>query len=121
MAEATHERPPVATLVRSFADFVSADEDVVFEALVKRLSSDVSEASFSLVDPQGRLIVVQGNWWLRGEWRVSRDPAGSDIEYDIVNAAARGRWFGRMTGGRALKDASRQFTEIIESVRTEVE
>jgi hypothetical protein len=121
MAEATRDRPAVATLLRSFADFVSADEDVVFEALVKRLASDVSTASTSLVDPQGRLIVVQGSWWYRGEWRVTRDPAGSDIEYDVVNAAQRARWAGRITGRRSLKDASKAFAEIIESVRSEVE
>jgi len=121
MAEATRDRPAVATVLRSFADFVSADEDVVFDALAKRLATDVSGAPQSLVDPRGRIIVVQGNWWYRGEWRVTRDPAGSDIEYNIVNAAQRVRWAGRLSGRRALKDAPRVFSELIESIRSEVE
>jgi hypothetical protein len=121
MAHATSERPSSATVLRTFADFISADEDAVFAALTRHLGAEVSAASLSLVDPKGRLIVVQGNWWYRGEWRVSRDPAGSDIEYEIFNAAQRAHWAGGLTGRRALKDAPRLFSELVEAVRSDVE
>jgi hypothetical protein len=121
MAEALRDRPHVATVLRSFSDFVSGDDDTVFAALSKRLAADVHAASFSLVDPVERLIVVQGDWWYRGEWRVTRDPAGSDIEYEILNVARRARWAGKLTGRRAIRDSSAVFSAVVESVRTEVE
>jgi hypothetical protein len=121
MAEAIRDRPAVATVLRSLTDFVSADEDAVFSALAKRLEPEVGAASFSLVDPVKRIIVVQGDWWYRGEWRVSRDPAGSDIEYDLVNVARRAHWAGKLTGRRVSRDARATFGDLVESIRAEVE
>lgn len=120
MPDAPRNRPAAATVVREFSGFVSSDDDDVFEVLAKRVAPDSADA-LSLVDPVARLIVVQGNWWYRGEWRVSRDPAGSLVEYTILNVAELAHWAGRLTARRALKDAPRDFDALVESIRTELE
>jgi hypothetical protein len=121
MPDAPRDRPAAATVLREFSGFVSSDDDDVFESLAKRFTPNQSAVSRPLVDSVERLIVVQGNWWYRGEWRVSRDPAGSLVEYTILNIAELAHWAGRLTARRVLKDAPRGFDELVESIRTELE
>jgi hypothetical protein len=121
MADAPRERPAVAKELRSFSAFISTDDDDVFDALVRRIVPTPDVAPFVLVDRESRLVVVQGGWWYRGEWRVSRDPAGSLVDYTIVNVARRARWASALTARRPLAAAPAAFDEVAEALRAELE
>ncbi len=120
MPDAPRDRPAAATVLRDFSGFISSDDDDVFDSLVKHVVPTAAGAK-TIVDAAERLIVVQGNWWYRGEWRISRDPAGSLVEYTILNIAELAHWAGRLTARRVLRDAPREFDELVESIRTELE
>jgi hypothetical protein len=105
----------------SYTAFVSEDADTVFDALVRRVARVPSKASMVLIDAADRLVVLQGEWWYRGEWRVSVDPAGSDVDYTIVNVAQRGRWAGRLTARKALRQAPADFDALAAALRSELE
>jgi hypothetical protein len=121
MPAAPRDRPADSTVLGSFSAFISADADAVFAALKRRLEANPAAASFTLVDADERLIVLQGTWWYRGEWHVTIDPAGSDLDHEILNIADRGRWAARLTARRVLRRAQRTFDELAEQLRTEVE
>jgi hypothetical protein len=122
MPAAPHERPAAATVLRSFSTFISEDADAVFDALVKRVADVPSAASMVLVDKRERRVVLQGDWWYRGEWVVSLDPAGgSDLDYTIVNIAQSARWASRLSARKTLKQASGEFEKVAASLRDELE
>jgi hypothetical protein len=121
MPTAPRERPPVATVLGEYSAFVSDDADTVFDALARRVKSASPPASSILIDKAERLIVLQGEWWYRGEWRVSVEAAGSDVDYTIVNVAQRAHWVGRLTARGVLKKAPGGFLAVASAVRDELE
>jgi hypothetical protein len=122
MPAAPHERPAVATVLRSYSAFISEDADAVFDALVRRVANVPSASSMVLVDKRARKVVLQGDWWYRGEWIVSLDPAGgSDVDYTIVNVAQRAHWAAKLTARRTLREAPDKFEKLAAELRDELE
>jgi hypothetical protein len=121
MPTAPRERPPVATVLGEYSAFISDDANTVFDALARRVKSASPPASSILIDKAQRLVVLQGEWWYRGEWRVTVEAAGSDMEYTIVNVAQRARWAGRLTARGVLKKAPSDFLALASAVRDELE
>jgi len=121
MPIAPRERPPIATVLGEYSAFISDDADAVFAALARRVRELSEGASMVLVDASERLLVVQGEWWFRGEWRVSVEAAGSDLDYVIVNVAQRAHWAGRLTARSVLRRAPAEFLTVASAVRDELE
>jgi hypothetical protein len=107
------ERPAQHTPLRSFAGTVPAAADRVFAELERRVRPGRPEGGSFSVDPVRRLVVVQGGWWYRGEWRVLAEGAGSRVEYEIVNVAPTAHWAGPVAGRAVLRGAPAAFDALM--------
>jgi hypothetical protein len=112
MPEAPHDRPSPATVLREYDAAVPGSPDSVFAALVRVLTPDSAEVNF-LADKVERLIVVQGGWWYRGEYRVLDDLSGSKVTFTLVNVAPTAHWAGPVTGRTVIRNSERDFAEVI--------
>jgi hypothetical protein len=111
------ERPPKHTELRAYAGVVSGPPDAVFAALRARLEG--GEGHFA-ADPVTRRIVQQGDWWYRGEYRVSPDDAGARIEYEIVNVAQTAHLLAPITGRDVLRGSAAAFARLLGELEDEV-
>jgi len=116
MTPAPLERPAHGTLLRSFAGTVHVDPQVAYDKLAVALAPTSPEGGSFEVDPVRRLLVLQGGWWYRAEYRVLADPEGSRIEFEIVNVAQPAHWAGPITGRSALKAAPAAFSALLTSL-----
>ena len=64
----------------------------------------------------GSLVVEQGEWWYRAEYRVSASGEGSRVELTIVNVAQSAHWAAPIAGRNELRWAERAFTELLRSL-----
>jgi hypothetical protein len=121
MTDAPLDLPAKHTVLRSFAGHLDADPDAVFPVLASLLVPGDEAGGHFLADPDRRLIVVQGDWWYRGEYRVlpdeaAEDAAGSRIEYEIINVAQRAHWAGALTGRGVVNAAPAAFRRLLDDV-----
>jgi hypothetical protein len=65
---------------------VAVEPAKVFELLVGQLAPSDGHTKFA-VYPQYLTAVMQGDWWYRGEYRVTAAPAGARVSYAVVNVA----------------------------------
>ena len=120
MPEAPRSRPVGATVVHSFAGHLKARPKAVFDALDARLRPGEGGHSLYLADPNAFLIVAQGGWWYRGEYRVVPDEFGSHIEHSMLNVAAQQK-LATFTGRREIKSAPAEFERLLRQLRLELE
>jgi hypothetical protein len=120
MPEAPRSRPPGAVVVHSFAGHLKARPKAVFEALDRRLRPGENGQSLYLADPSAFLIVAQGGWWYRGEYRVVPDEYGSNLEHTMLNIAGQ-RKLAVFTGRREIKAAPAEFDRLLRQLRLELE
>jgi hypothetical protein len=113
MAEITLERPAKHTVLRSFAGHLDAAPDAVFRALAERLRSHAGDEGHSIVDEASRTVIVQGDWWYRGEYRVRPEPAGTVVEYEIVNVAPTWHRAGPIAGRAVVRSAPSEFQALL--------
>jgi hypothetical protein len=110
--EASLERPPGATVERELEGRVPAAPTRVFALLARRVDPQ-GEAHF-VADPASRRIVVQGDYWYRGEYAVEPDAAGgSMVRHTIVNVAPGWHVLGALTGRKVVKAAPKAFAELV--------
>jgi hypothetical protein len=102
MADAPKERPAKHTVLREFVGAVAAPPEAVLTALPGTR--------------YGSLVVEQGEWWYRAEYRVSAAEHGSLVELTIVNVAQSGHWAAPIAGRNELRWAERAFTELLRSL-----
>ena len=114
------ERPARGTVLRTYAGTVPASPDSVFEDVLARVRPTSPEGGSLSTDPVRRLIVVQGGWWYRGEYRVSADPGGSRLELTIVNVATPAHWMGPITGRSVLRASPAAFEQLIAELGREL-
>lgn len=93
----------------------------VFEALVDRLDPGPGAHSQFLADPAASLIVAQGGWWYRAEYRVVPDEHGCHIEHTLLNVAKTAHRLGRFVGRKEVEAAPRVFEELVKDLRLSVE
>lgn len=103
MAEAPKERPAKHTVLREFVGTANAPPERVLAALPGTR--------------HGSLVVEQGEWWYRAEYRVSPADGGSRVELTIVNVAQSAHWAAPITGRNELRWAEREFMELLRSIR----
>lgn len=137
MASISLSRPARHTVLRSFAGHLEASPDSVFDALAAHFGTLTGgEDGTCLTDPATRTVVVQGNWWYRGEYTVlpddpsaddlpandlpaddtGFDPTGSRIEYEIVNVAPTWHSIATLVGRRELNDAPHAFQALLSEI-----
>ena len=121
MTDAPRRRPAKHSVLHSFSAPIKAAPRAVFEALDARLSPDAPAGFAYLSDPQGFLIIVQGGWWYRAEYRVIPDDRGTIIEHVVLNVAQVGDRLALAAGRRAIQTAPLAFHELVKALRAELE
>jgi hypothetical protein len=121
MREAPRQRPAGATLLVSLAGHVRARPRAVFEAIDRRLRPADGSGTLYTADPAAFLVISQGGWWYRGEYRVVPDAKGSHVEHYILTVAQKAPLLGRLAGRSVLKDAPAEFDRLIRQLRAELE
>jgi hypothetical protein len=102
MSDAPQQRPPKHTVLREFSGTVAAAPEAVLAAIPgTRYDS---------------LVVEQGQWWYRAEYRVTPEGTGSRVALTIVNVAQSAHWAAPFTGRNELRWAEREFTELLRSL-----
>ena len=107
------ERPAHGTLLRSLAGTVPVPRDVVFARLSAALAPSSREGGSFSTDPARGLLVQQGGWWYRAEYRVLDHPEGTRVELEIVNVAQPAHWLGPITGRNELRAAPESFRALL--------
>ncbi len=108
------ERPEGSTVERDLEGRVPATAARVFALLARRVDPQ-GEAQFA-ADPASGRIVVQGDYWYRGEYSVEPDPdasGGSIVRHTIVNVAPGWHVLGALTGRKVVRVAPKAFEELL--------
>ena len=121
MPEAPRRRPGSFVVLHTLRGHVRARPAAVFTALDARFRPSNSSRSLYLADPSAFLIVCQGAWWYRGEYRVVPDEQGSHVEHVMLNVATTARSLGRFTGRRVVADAPAAFETLLRQLRLELQ
>jgi hypothetical protein len=118
---ASFERPSGASVVRELEGRVPATPARVFALLARRIDPQ-GDAHFA-ADPASRRIVVQGDYWYRGEYSVEADPdsaTGSIVRHAIVNVAPGWHVLGALTGRRVVKSAPKEFALLLDELTAQL-
>ena len=102
MTDAPEHRPARHSVLRQFTGTAAAPPEAVLSSLPGTR--------------YGSLIVEQGEWWYRAEYRVTPEGAGSRVELTIVNVAQSAHWAAPIAGRNELRWAERSFTELLRSL-----
>lgn len=121
MPEAPRVRPEKHTVLSSFAANIKASPDAVFAAADARLRGGIGSVNDYLADPEERIIVAQGGWWYRAEYRIVPDERGAILEHVLVNVAQRGDKAALTAGRRAITGAPLAFHDLVKRLRAELE
>lgn len=121
MPEAPRTRPAGSEVLATFAGHVRARPAKVFEAIERRMRPAPDADSLYTADPAAFLVIAQGGWWYRGEYRVVPDESGSNVEHAILNVAQTAHRLGRFTGRRVLREAPGRFETMLRELRLELE
>ncbi|MFJ9083238.1 MULTISPECIES: hypothetical protein [unclassified Streptomyces] len=120
-AGAPLERPARHSVLLELEREVAASPSDVFELLVRRIAPTDGQTHFG-VYPDQLSAVLQGDWWYRGEFRVTSVPAGAKVSYAIVNVAQKkrrlGTWIGRKTVAAAPEGFARHLDRVEDELRT---
>lgn len=121
MAGALWERPEGSTELIRLHAHISARPKPVFEAIARILDPGPDAHSDFLADHRRSLVVAQGGWWYRAEYRVVPDDRGSHVEHVLVNTSGRETRFGKPVGRREVAAAPAEFERLIARLRDELE
>ena len=108
-------------MLHEFHGHIRARPRPVFDAIVERFHPGEDAQSYFTADPAAWLVIVQGGWWYRAEYRVIPDDTGSCIEHALVNVASTGQRLGRLAGRRVIDNAPTDFARLLSSIRAELE
>ncbi|MEO7349384.1 MAG: hypothetical protein ABIW32_05960 [Terrimesophilobacter sp.] len=121
MPEAPRERPHESVVLHDLHSHIRARPRAVFDSLKERFDPGESAQSFFTADAAAWLVIVQGGWWYRAEYRIIPDDFGSRIEHVLLNVAGSSRGLGRLAGRRLIESAPAEFERLITSLRAELE
>ena len=113
------QRPARGTVLREFAGIVPGPPQRVFALVLDRVRPTSPEGGNLSTDPAHGLIVVQGGWWYRAEYRITADPAGSRLGMTIVNVARPAHWAGPLTGRGVLRASGAAFEQLVDGLSVE--
>ena len=94
---------------------VAADPAEVFDLLVTQLAPSDGHTKFA-VYPQCLTAVMQGDWWYRGEYRVTAAPAGARVSYTVVNVAQKQHKGGNLISKSTVAAAPDAFARRLDAL-----
>lgn len=100
---------------------IRARPKAVFEAIATRFDPGEGAQSLFTADSAAWLVIVQGGWWYRAEYRIIPDDNGSRVEHALLNIAGTGKSLGRFAGRKVIESAPSEFDRLITSLRAELE
>ncbi len=121
MPEAPRSRPASFVVLHTLRGHVRARPAAVFAAIDTRFRPSNESGSLYFADPSAFLIVSQGGWWYRAEYRVVPDEQGSNVEHVMLNVAKTARSLGRFSGRRVVADAPAAFETLLRQLRLELQ
>ena len=107
-------------MLLALSGHITARPRAVFDALDARFRPGGSSKTLYLADPSAFLIITQGGWWYRGEYRIVPDESGSNVEHTLLNIAHQRR-MGSLTGRRVITSAPADFERMLKQLRLELE
>jgi hypothetical protein len=119
--EAPRARPEHGVVLHEARGHLRARPRAVFDAIAARFDPGEGAQSMFTADPAAWLVIVQGGWWYRAEYRVVPDDTGSHLEHTLVNVAETARRLGRSTGRKVGESAPAEFERLRASRRAELE
>ena len=121
MADALRERPEGSVVLLRLGAHIEARPKPVFDAIERILDPGEDAHSGFLADRGRSLIVAQGGWWYRAEYRVVPDDKGSHVEHVLVNTSGRVTRFGKPVGRKQVAAAPGEFERLVTRLREELE
>lgn len=119
--EVTSRRPEGAEVLLRISAHVSARPTPVFDALVDALNPGAGASSRFLADTDRSLVVAEGGYWYRAEYRVVPDERGSHIDHTILNIAPRMRGLSHRLSRKVLDAAPDDFDRLMRRIRLDAE
>jgi hypothetical protein len=98
---------------------VRARPRTIFDALDARFDPGEASTSLYTADPSAFLVIAQGGWWYRGEYRVVPDADGSNVEHTVLNIGHR-RTSG-LSARRVMRSAPADFERLLKELRLDLE
>ena len=121
MPDAPRNRPAKHTVLHTFTARIGASPEAVFDALRTRLDPGPLATSAFLADATELVVVTQGNWWYRAEYRVVPERGGATVEHTVVNVAQRAERAAIVAGRRVIQEAPLAFHDLVKSLRATLE
>ncbi len=121
MPEAPRTRPEHAEVLHEFRAHLRARPRAVFDAIAARMDPGPDAESLFTADPSAWLVISQGGWWYRAEYRVVPDETGSNLEHALLNVAETAHRLGRFTGRKVIEAAPAAFQRLVRELRAELE
>ena len=118
---APHDRPARSTVLRAYAGEIHADPAAVYASIKRRLTPPDPDVTGFTADDEHLLLIVQGGWWYRGEYRVIASPAGSRIEHELVNVAQKAHWAAPIAGRKSIAQSAHVFGRLLTELASELE
>jgi hypothetical protein len=118
---AQHDRPAKSTVLRSYAGEIHANPADVYAAIKRRLTPPAPDVTGFTADDAHHLLIVQGGWWYRGEYRVLPSPGGSRIEHELVNVAQVAHWAGPIAGRKSIVQSAHVFGRLLTELAADLE
>ena len=120
MPEAPRARPEHAVVLHDVHSHIRARPRAVFDAIATRFDPGEDGQSLFTADSAAWLVIVQGGWWYRAEYRIVPDHTGSRVEHTLLNVAETKRRVGK-TGQRLIDATPADFARLMTSLRAELE
>ncbi|MDF3294110.1 hypothetical protein [Streptomyces silvisoli] len=108
-------RPELHTVLLELERELAADPVKVFHLLVPQLAPNDGHTKFA-VYPDCLTAVMQGDWWYRGEYRVTAAPGGARVSYTVVNVAQEQHEGGNLIGESTVAAAPDAFARRIDAL-----
>jgi hypothetical protein len=121
MPEAPRVRPEYAQSLHELRAHIRARPKPIFDALAERFNPGEGAQSLFTADSGAWLVIVQGGWWYRAEYRVVPDDFGSLVEYSLLNVSETGKHLARRISRKVVEAAPADFDRLITSLRAELE
>lgn len=121
MTDVPLDAPARHTVLRSFAGHLDAAPDAAFGRLANALAAGDEVAGHVRADAGRRLVVVEGDWWYRGEYRVLPEESGALVTYEILSRAGFARWAARWAARPVLEAAPAAFGRLLTAIQAEID
>jgi hypothetical protein len=110
------DRPALHTVLLELEGELAAPPREVFSRLIEEIAPADGHTKFG-VYPQAQTAVLQGDWWYRGEYRVTPAAGGARVSYVVVNVAQVKHEAGGQVGAKTVEAAPGAFERHLEVIR----